>query len=426
MTVNSCKGLMFILDGLGDRPVNALKGQTPLEAAKTPCMDSMLTRGLGGLVDPLLPGVPVDTHTGTALLTGVSARHVNNIRRGPVEAAGAGVILQEGEIALRCNFATVKEEAGKYHIKDRRAGRLDQKAVAELSDSLQNVDLGEGIRATVHPATQHRAVLHVQGSRLSAEISDSDPLSGSELVVQPFMVQNSANPDAKRTADALNILTVKATQLLEDHPYNVQRKNSGLPEANCIICRGAGQWFEIKSMLHFLGIKSALVTGDCTIAGLGRLLNHTVITAPEFTALYNTDIESKIKHSLQALKEHDIVFVHIKAPDICSHDFDPVGKRDFLERFDNCLNKLDYNELVIGISGDHSTNSNRGVHCADPVPSLLYSPGGRRDFCTRFGESECLRGGLGRITSNGFLLSMLNSMGCLHNFRPEYGEYYAF
>ncbi len=426
MTATSYKGLMFILDGLGDRPAEILGGRTPLEAARTPRMDSLLERGMGALVDPLIPGVPVDTHTGTALLTGVSSRDIHGLRRGPVEAAGAGIVLKEGEVALRCNFATVEKVDGEYHIKDRRAGRLDEEVVADLSVSLRDIDLGEGILASVHPATQHRAVLHLQGSGLSADISDSDPMSGEKLTIKPFRALLSANHAAQRTAKALNDFTEFANQLLENHPLNIHRKNAGLLEANGIICRGAGQWFNIKSVLQYHHLKSALVTGDCTIAGLGRLLDYSIFTAPEFSALANTDICRKISYCLRALEDHDIVFVHIKAPDICSHDFDPVRKRGFLERFDSCLDKLDRDDLVIGIGGDHSTNSNRGEHCGDPVPSLLYSPGGRRDSCKSFGESECLRGGMGRISSNTFLLSMLNSMGRLHNFRPEDSDYYTF
>jgi len=34
-------GLMIILDGLGDRPCPQLDGQTPLEAANTPQLDSL-------------------------------------------------------------------------------------------------------------------------------------------------------------------------------------------------------------------------------------------------------------------------------------------------------------------------------------------------------------------------------------------------
>ncbi len=426
MTATSYKGLMFILDGLGDRPSAILGGKTPLESAKTPNMDRLLSRGMGALVDPLVPGVPVDTHTGTALLTGISARDIHKLRRGPIEAAGAGVILDAGEIALRCNFATVEKIGDRYRIKDRRAGRLDEVDVTEFSRSLRGIDLGDGVVASVYPATQHRAVLHLAGPDLSADISDSDPMSGERLEVRPYRPHTATSLTAIHTARALNLFTEIACQLLKTHPLNSQRRGLGLPEANGVICRGAGEWFEVANILQYLHLKSALVTGDCTIAGLGRLLKHSVLTSPEFSALSNTDIGKKIYMGKQALKDHDIVFIHIKAPDICSHDFDPVGKRDFLELFDSFLVDIDKNELVLAVGADHSTNSSRGEHCGDPVPSLLYSPGGRRDGCSSFGESGCLQGGLGRISSNTFLLSILNSMGRLHNFRPEDSEYYAF
>ncbi len=419
----SCKGLMFILDGLGDRPQEVLGGKTPLEAARTPNMDRWLTHGMGALVDPLVPGVPVDTHTGTALLTGVSMKDIQRLYRGPIEAAGAGIILKEGEVALRCNLATVEKKNDIYHIKDRRAGRLEEHTVAELSKSLRDIDLGEGILASVFPATQHRAVLHLKGPKVSAAVGDSDPMSGEMLTIQNFRPLNTHGATLS-TAQALDSFTEIAHQILAKHPINSLRRQRGQLEANGIICRGAGQWAEIANFLAFLKLKSALVTGDCTIAGLGRLLNHSVLIAPEFTALPDTDIEKKIRLGLDALLEHDIVFIHVKAPDICSHDFDPLAKRDFLERFDAAL-EIKRDDLVIAVGGDHSTNSSWGEHCGDPVPSLLFSPDGRRDLCTNFGEGPCMDGGLGRISSNTFLLSMLNSMGRLHNYRPEDSNYYS-
>ena len=50
------KGVLLILDGLGDLPVSILDGQTPLEAADTPVMDRLAGSGLYGLVDPIGPG----------------------------------------------------------------------------------------------------------------------------------------------------------------------------------------------------------------------------------------------------------------------------------------------------------------------------------------------------------------------------------
>ncbi len=425
MTTSSYKGIMFILDGLGDRPVESLRGKTPLEAANTPHLDSLITKGMGAMVDPLVPGVPVDTHTGTGLLLGIPVQEIHRLRRGPIEAAGAGIVLEKGDIALRCNFATVQKVEERYVIKDRRAGRLDHDSVLELAQVMKDVDLGSGVRASIYPATQHRAVLRLKGPNLSDDISDSDPMSGQKLEIQNIYPHSAENDAAVTTANALNNLTQIAYKQLMRHPLNIQREKQGDPVANGIICRGAGEYFEIANVLQYLKVKAALVTGDCTIAGLGRLLDFSVFSAPGYTALADTDIGQKIHVGIEALRDHDIVFIHIKAADICSHDFDPMGKRDFLERFDSYLSRMNSDGFVVAVGGDHSTNSRLGDHCGDPVPSLLYSPHGRRDSITSFGESTCQLGGLNRISSTSFLLSMLNSMGKLHNYRKEDSSYYS-
>jgi 2,3-bisphosphoglycerate-independent phosphoglycerate mutase len=158
--------------------------------------------------------------------------------------------------------------------------------------------------------------------------------------------------------------------------------------------------------------------------GLGRLLKHEVHTSPAFTALADTDIDAKIRAGLAALDKNEIIFIHLKGPDICSHDFNPVAKKEFLERFDKALATVPTGNLIIGITGDHSSDSAQGEHCGDPVPSLIYSPHGRSDLCREFGETGCCGGGLGRINANSFLISMLDAMGCLHNYRPEDTKFY--
>jgi 2,3-bisphosphoglycerate-independent phosphoglycerate mutase len=52
---------------------------------------------------------------------------------------------------------------------------------------------------------------------------------------------------------------------------------------------------------------------------------------------------------------------------------------------------------VIIVTGDHSTPSMLKSHSWHPVPTLLVSKFCRTDGCQRFGESECLRGGLGQF-----------------------------
>ncbi|HIH34851.1 MAG TPA: phosphoglycerate mutase, partial [Methanosphaera sp.] len=40
------KGIIFVIDGMGDRPVKELDNKTPLEAANTPYMNKMVEEGI--------------------------------------------------------------------------------------------------------------------------------------------------------------------------------------------------------------------------------------------------------------------------------------------------------------------------------------------------------------------------------------------
>jgi len=417
MPSNKRKGLMIILDGLGDRSCPALDGATPLEAAHTPNLDRVAGAGLCGLIDPIYPGMPVGTHTGTGVLMGLALRDAHQLSRGPVEAAGVGLLMQPGDVALRCNFATLRPDADGFAIQDRRAGRI-RAGTDELCQTLSKVALGPTITATVHPATQHRAVLRLTGRGLSAAITDTDPGAGAE----PMRVLNSHPRHAKdaaaaETAAAINEFTREAYARLSEHPVNRERIDRGLPAANGIITRGAGQIRKLTNLLQQRGLEVAVVAGERTVLGLGRLFDFTTISGAGFTALPDTDLSGKVEAARVALEAHDMVIVHIKGTDICSHDRDPRAKKSLLERIDRALAPLLTGELVIAVSGDHSTDCNTGCHCGDPVPSLLYSPAGRRDRCQQFGETECAAGGLGRVSATGLLLSMLDYMGCMQNFR---------
>lgn len=407
------RGLLIILDGLGDRPVPALGELTPLEAASTPNLDRLVAQGCCGLVDPGMADRPVSTHSGAGMLLGIDPDDIRRLARGPVEAAGIGLDLADGDVAMRCNFATLEKRDGALRVLDRRAGRVSSET-HELASLLRNVDLGDDISANLYPATQHRAVLNLSGPGLSSAIGDTDP---GERAPLPAQVQASRprDPDdalARRTAEALNRFTAEAYERLDGHPLNEARRRADKPPASGVICREAGTTRSIPSLLERIGLKAALVTGECTLLGMARLLGHAAITEPGFTSLPDTDLEAKVNAVRTALADYELVVLHIKGTDTCAHDQNPEGKRRFLEKIDEAITPLLSEDLVIAVTGDHGTDSNSGVHIGDPVPSLLFTGGGKIDACESFGESECSRGGLGQISGTTFLLSMLDAMGC--------------
>lgn len=417
-----CKGLLIIIDGLGDRSSPVFHGQTPLEAAHTPNLDGLADGGVTGLVDPLYPGIPVGTHTGTGILMGLAPADAIRLARGPVEAAGIGLEVQPGDVLLRCNFATLADEEGSLQIRDRRAGRI-QEGTDELAGVLRDLSLGDGITGDLYPTTQHRAVLALRGGGLSAGVTDTDPGSGRRARGVLTALAIDANDAAsQRTASALNRFVREAHRRLKGHPLNAEREARGLLPANGILTRSAGGAEAPRNLVTSLGLDASVITGERTVEGLGRLFGFRVVTDPAFSALPHTDLAGKLAAALTELETRDLVFLHIKGPDICAHDRDPLCKKACLERIDQALAALPRDDLVVGVTGDHSTDSNRGRHCGDPVPSLLTSPDGRRDAVTVFGERDCVDGGLGRITGTAFVLSLLDAMAAIGNYHPAFGR----
>ena len=193
--------------------------------------------------------------------------------------------------------------------------------------------------------------------------------------------------------------------------------------ATGIITRGAGMFRETQSLLRHLEMKVAVVAGERTVLGLAKLFNYTPVSDPGFTSLPDTNLEAKVRATASALESNDLVFLHIKGTDTCSHDMDAPGKVRFLERIDAALLPLIAPGRVIGIAADHSTDSTLGRHCGDPVPAVIYAENSRIDACNTFSETSCMQGGLGRISSNTFLLTLLDLMNRLHEYRPSDGRY---
>lgn len=417
------KGLMLVLDGVGDRPSDRLGGLTPLEVAQTPNLDRLAQLGMTGFVSPLHPWVPVGTQTGLGLLMGLARADMKWLSRGPVEAAGAGLKLQVGDVALRCNLATLIPRSEGFAITDRRAGRISVD-VPELLETLNGSHLSDGAQVFVAQSTHHRAVAVLRGEGLAPEVSDTDPGAGKiDLGVLTSKPIADGGP-AARTARLVNELVAASFEKLSRHPINLARVDAGLPPANGLITRGAGGVFECRNLIRHLQLKAAVVTGEGTAVGLANVFGFTVITNPRFTAGVDTDLSGKVQASLDALESHDFVMLHIKGPDVASHDLDPEAKRDMLERIDTAIAPLLEMDLVVAVTGDHSTDSNSGRHCGDPVPAVVAGPNIRSDVSSAYSEAGCQKGGLGHISATSFLCACLDVMNVMNNHRAY--EYFFY
>ncbi len=380
----------MVMDGLGDRAVKTLGYKTPLQCAIHPNLDWFVKYGSSGIMDVVGPGVRPGSDTSHLSLLGYDPYQVYT-GRGPFEAAGIGLIGQKGDVAFRCNFATVGKD---LIIKDRRAGRVKEPDTSELISALSNLII-DGVQVVVKAATEHRAVLLLRGPGLSARVTDADPHGTSKIHTVKALV-----PEAEKTAGIVNEFVKESYEVLSASPVNRRREKEGKPPANILLPRGAGVFPEIEPFEKRYGMKGACVAGVSLIKGICRVCGLEVVEVREATGGLDTNMKAKAEAALESLKNYDFVLMNVKATDIASHDGDPERKVAIIEQLDEMAGVLKIGiseDTVVVLTADHCTPVEAGDHTGDPVPLTIYSQTTLKDEVDTFDEVSVSRGAIGRI-----------------------------
>ena len=417
------KAVLIIADGLGGRPTD-LAGKTCLEAASTPHLDALASRGALGLVDPIGPGVRPGSDTAHLSLLGYDPRRVYT-GRGVFECFGIGMDVRPGDICFRANLATAEETPTGLKITDRRAGRIDhgQDQLAAVLNEIK-LTVSPKISFEFQPSTQHRGALLLRGHsiRLSSQITENDP-----HVVGAVAPDSKPNPDviedaaARVTAAAVNEITKRSFELWKDHPVNRARIESGKPSANVVLLRGASDAPHLQSLESAYGVKGAVIAGGALYRGVSLACGMCQLDVDGATGGLDTNLGAKAEAARKALETYDYVFIHVKGTDNAGHDQDAEAKRDFIERMDRELigpltQQLDPSTTHIAVTGDHTTPIDFGDHTTEPVPVLFAGPNVMPDATKQFHEREAANGGLCRFS--GQVLPMLFGY-C--NWSPKFG-----
>jgi len=384
------KAVLLVIDGLGDLPTP----KTPLQIAKKPNLDKLAKNGITGLMSTIAMGIVPGSDTSHLQLFGYEPMQFYP-GRGPLEALGIGIELEQGDIAFRANFATVTDDLS---IIDRRAGRIETAIGKELEKSV-NMKI-EDVEAIFKSSVEHRGALVLRGPGLSASVTPTDPHG-------PGKVLESAplEPGAEKTARILNKFSKEVYARLKKAEANKGRK---LP-ANMILLRGPGPFRYVPSMFEMFGISSACVAGGALYKGVARYVGMDVINVEGATGTKDTNLKAKANAAVNALKDHDFVFLHVKACDSFGHDGDCKGKAKMIERIDKeLISILAKSGAYLVITGDHSTPCSRKGHSGHEIPILVYGKDERTDDVKNFDEISCMKGGLGHITGRDVLPIILN------------------
>lgn len=396
--------ILVILDGAADLPSHELNDETPYEAALKPNLDFFANEGKTGLIYTVNKDVAPESDVAVTALLGYDP-YKYFTGRGPLEAYGSGIPLGKNFLALRTNFATLSHGI----ITDRRVGRsLTTNEAHILADAInKNVKLK--CKFTFKSTTEHRGVLVLYG-KFSDNISNVDPAyekSGTfgiakSIATAEILECKGLDKKAEETAEIINDFVRQAGHVLENQRVNKSRARKGLPIANAILPRDAGNRLPSfpKKRNWAAVVGMPLEIGLAQLAGMKILkVKYPPITSREvYKHLYkclNAEIETALRY-IKRTKNN--LYIHIKETDIPGHDGKPEEKKKMIElldkKFFSKLRKI--KNIRLAVTSDHSTPCMLKSHSAGPVPLLIYDGKGG-DNLKSFSESSCRNGSLGII-----------------------------
>jgi len=413
-----------VIDGMSDLPIKDLKNETPLGAADTPNLDTLARNGKMGLMYTVGKGIAPESDVAVISILGYDP-FTYATGRGVLEAVGAGVRVRNGDLALRCNFATLGEGT---RIIDRRAGRdLTIEEGLELSQTvnekvkLESYPVEFQLKSTIG----HRAVLVIRSraAPLSSRITNTDPAYTrlEELGVAQKEVEMALkkcepmdeSSEAKVSAALVNEFIQKSHMVLDDHEVNKNRVAKGKLKANVILTRDAGHMLpKFFNICERYPVRFACLADMPVERGIAKLAGMSLIDLPPPLGDLKSDSLLRVRKLLEVLTFYDCFYIHIKGPDEPGHDGDFRLKKQLINTIDKhffgeLLQKIDLSDCLVCVTADHSTPCMLKAHSDDPVPVLISGDRIRGDGIPKFSEKECWKGGLGILQNGTQLMPML-------------------
>ena len=315
VTADRVRLVLLVPDGMADEPVPALGGRTPLEAAATPAMDRLAAAGVVGMVTTVPEGLPAGSDVANLAVLGYDPRAVYT-GRAPLEAASIGVELGPDDVAFRCNLVTIADGL----MADFTADHVpDAQAAAVMAVLDERLGRGAGDDFEFYAGVSYRNLLVWRGAgRAATDVACTPPHDKLDCPADEWL------PRGGEAAATLRDLTVRARPLVAA---------AGTP-ATDIWLWGQGTAPRMPALREQRGLDGAVVAAVDLVKGIGRYAGMEVLDVPGATGDLDTDYGAKGRAALAALERHDLVYVHVEAPDEAGHMGDAEAKRRAIERVD--------------------------------------------------------------------------------------------
>ncbi len=387
------KSVLFLADGMADEPLSELNGKTPLEHARTPHMDAIAEGGACGTFLSLPAGFPTSSDVANMSVLGYElSRYYPG--RGPIEAVSQGIDLKDDHIAWRCNLVHTANDT----LLDYSAGHIENDRARALIADLQR-EFGTA-EVEFHPGVSYRNLLVLKGKNFSNAVDYFKPDSHQgERVVDLALRPRDESAESRHTVDFLKDLCHRCADFLAAHPLNAGLETP----ANAIWPYSPGRRPSFPSFASkYAGAKGAVISAVDVIFGLAICAGMDVIKVPGATGFIDTNYEGKAKAAVDALRDHDFVYLHVEAIDEVSHIGDLQLKLKAIEDFDTrivgpVMSALQGQDVTFAVLPDHPVPVKLRKHTRTPVPVAIKGAHIKQDAITRYSERLAPQGAIGPL-----------------------------
>ena len=398
------KAIVFLGDGMADEALPELGGRTPLQAARTPAMDAIASKGASGTFLTLPEGFPTSSDAANMSVLGYDLASFYP-GRGPIEAVSQDIPLADSDIAWRCNLVTVIDGI----LKDYSAGHISEASAAELMKELKGQL--DSSKASFHCGVSYRNLLVLHGNEFSSNIEYQKPDSSQDEPVSSLRLKPlDSSKEAAHTVAFLEELMAKAERILSSHPLN---KGKASP-ANWIWPWSPGHRPAFTPFSEkYQGRKAAVISAVDVIFGIAKCAKMDVIKVPGATGYIDTNYEGKAQAAIKAIEDHELVYVHVEAIDECGHMGDLDLKIKAIEDFDSrivapVMKALEGKGVSFLVLPDHPVPVRKRKHTRTPVPFSICGTHVKPDAIADFSESSALKGSLGFLKGEAMMRLALN------------------
>ena len=400
------KYIIILGDGMADDPATCPDRITPMMAAHKPNIDELAKKGKTGLLTTVPKNLPAGSEIANMSILGYDPEKCYE-GRGVLEAASMNIPIQDNELVMRCNLICIE----KNNIKNHSAGHITTEEAKELIHHL-NQNLGS-TAIKFHPGISYRHLIILKNQSKDIDLTPPHDVPGTQAET---VMPKPTTDQGKQTAEQIEQLIRASWTLLATHPINIKRTQQGKDPANSIWPWSQGYKPDMENFQKTHNIKVAVISAVDLIKGLGALAGMDIINVDGATGLYDTNYEGKADACIEALKDHDLVYVHVEAPDEAGHEGNYTLKKKTIEDLDkrlvarilDNLNKID-DKIKIAVLPDHPTPIELKTHTKEPVPFLITTIGENApDTTETLDEQSAKNGAYGKLEGAQFLKTLLS------------------